>query len=338
MKQYDFVSDVDENGKETVSVAHAPKRKKIDIAPMIICFFIALLIWIYMINLNDTGMSATMTLPITIEGVDELRANEGMMIYGVDKTEVVITVKGSNRDLKKYTKSDYRAVVDVSQLDQSGKHSIPIKVVIPDGSTITVDVASPASLTLYSDISETKVVPFDYIQSNLTTNPSYEYSIEKSVDYIEITGPKSILDTIEGAKFRLPDERYDNSRSFSGFQLSFNDKNGDFISYADSAISYSTANVFVKVNVRAQKMIPVVIRVLGAGSDLVAKPSVDMVFIKGDPQLLSQITEYAINLNLRDASVGSSIEVTIVDDNLPEGVTIENEGSTITITFEKAKN
>ena len=55
MKQYDFVSDVDESGKENVSVAHAPKRKKIDIAPMIICFFIALLIWIYMINLNDTG-------------------------------------------------------------------------------------------------------------------------------------------------------------------------------------------------------------------------------------------------------------------------------------------
>ena len=73
MKQYDFVSDIDENGKENVSVAYAPKRRKIDVVPMIICFFIALLIWIYMINLNDTGMTATMTIPVTIEGVDELR-------------------------------------------------------------------------------------------------------------------------------------------------------------------------------------------------------------------------------------------------------------------------
>ena len=152
MKQYDFVSDVDENGKESVSVAFAPKRKKIDVVPMIICFFIALLIWIYMINLNDTGMTATMTLPVTIEGVDELRANENMMIYGVDKTDVVITVKGSNRDLKKYTKADYRASVNVSDIDESGRHSLPINIIVPDGSTVTVDIASPAAITLLSDV------------------------------------------------------------------------------------------------------------------------------------------------------------------------------------------
>lgn len=336
MKQYDFVSDVDENGKESISVAFAPKRKKIDVVPMIICFFIALLIWIYMINLNDTGMTATMTIPVTIEGVDELRANENMMIYGVDKTDVVITVKGSNRDLKKYTKADYRASVNVSDIDESGRHSLPINIIVPDGSTVTVDIASPAAITLYTDISETKVVPFDYIRGNWITNPSYEYSIEKSTDYIEITGPKMILDTIEGAKFRLPDERYDNSRSFSGFQLSFNDKNGDYISYDNSAITYSTSSVFVKVNVTAQKMIPVVVRVLGAGSNLVAKPSSKVVFIKGDPLLLSQVEEYSINL--LEASVGSTIEKTITSDDLPEGVTVENEGSSITITFEKATN
>ena len=334
MKQYDFVSDVDENGKENISVAYAPKRKKIDVVPMIICFFIALLIWLYMINLNDTGMTSTITLPIAIEGVDELRANENMMIYGVDKSEVVITVKGSNRDLKKYTKGDYKAVVDVSELDDSGKHSLPIKIVIPDGSTIVVDATSPSSISLYSDIFETKIVPFDYIQSNLTINPSYTYSIEKSADYIEITGPKTILDTIEGAKFRLPDERFDNSRSFSGFQLSFNDKNGDFVSYDSSAITYSTTDVVVKVNVIAQKMIPVVVRVLGAGSDLVAIPSSEVVFIKGDPLLLQQVTEYSINL--LEASVSSIIEVTITSDDLPEGVVVENEGSAITITFKKA--
>jgi hypothetical protein len=259
-----------------------------------------------------------------------------MMIYGVDKTDVVITVKGSNRDLKKYTKADYRASVNVSDIDESGRHSLPINIIVPDGSTVTVDIASPAAITLYTDISETKVVPFDYIRGNWITNPSYEYSIEKSTDYIEITGPKMILDTIEGAKFRLPDERYDNSRSFSGFQLSFNDKNGDYISYDNSAITYSTSSVFVKVNVTAQKMIPVVVRVLGAGSNLVAKPSSEVVFIKGDPLLLSQVEEYSINL--LEASVGSTIEKTITSDDLPEGVTVENEGSSITITFEKATN
>lgn len=334
MKQYDFISDIDENGKETVSVADAPKRKKIDIVPMIICFFIALLIWLYMINLNDTGVTSTMTLPITIEGVGELRAKNNMIIYGVDKTEVVVTVKGSNRDLKKYLKDDYSAVVNVADISQSGKQSLPIEIKIPDGSTITVDVMESAAITLYADVSMTKTVPFDYLQGNWITNPSYTYAIEKSTEYIEVTGPKTIIDTIEAAKFRIPDEKYESSKSFSGFQLSFNDKNGDNISYDSNVVSYSTANVYVKIIVTGQKMIPIVVRILGGGTNLIAKPSKEFVFIKGDPAVLAQISEYSINLS--DASIGTEVNVTVSSDILPEGVTVENEGENIAIRFEKA--
>ena len=170
MKQYDFISDIDENGKESISVALAPKRKKIDIVPMIICFFIALLIWIYMVNLNDTGVTSTMTLPITVEGVDEIRARGNMLMYGMDRTEVVVTVKGSNRDLKKYAQSDYRAVVDISEINKVGKHNLPVKVYTPEGSTtITVATTEPAMVSLYTDVSMTVQVPFDYLQGNWVT-------------------------------------------------------------------------------------------------------------------------------------------------------------------------
>ena len=84
MKQYDFVSGTDENGKTVVSVGDAPKRKKLDIIPLIICFFLSLGIWIYMVNLNDTDVTATMTIPIEIEGITTEDKKMTFNIYGVE--------------------------------------------------------------------------------------------------------------------------------------------------------------------------------------------------------------------------------------------------------------
>ena len=173
MKQYDFISDVDESGRENISVAFAHQRKKIEIVPMVICFFIALLIWIYMVNLNDTGVTSTMTIPITVEGADEIRAKSNMLMYGMDRTEVVVTVKGSNRDLKKYSQGDYRAVIDISEINKVGKHNLPVKIITPEGTnTITVASTEPAMVSLYTDVSMTAQVPFDYLQGNWVTNPT----------------------------------------------------------------------------------------------------------------------------------------------------------------------
>lgn len=335
MKQYDFVGEVDENGREVISVANAPKRRKIEVIPMVICFFIALLIWLYMTNLNDTGVSTTITIPVTIEGEDELRASSDMIIYAIDKSEVIVTIKGSNRDLKKYQKDDYSAVVDVSSIISSGRYNIPVKVKVPDGSTITVALTEPGSVSLSADVIVSKTVPFDYLQGSIEFDPQYKYVVEKNTEYIELTGPKTVLDSIESAKFRLPAEEYSTSKSFSGFQLSLCDKNGDFITYDSSVLSYSTTDVTVRVNVIERKMIPVVVKILTGVSNMVAKPDIDVVFINGDPTIVNDINEYVINL--ASGSFGQTVSFTISDHSLPEGVTVENEGSVINISIENTK-
>ena len=333
MKQYDFISEVDENGKQTVSVANAPKRKKIDIVPMIICFVIALLIWMYMVNLNDTGIISTMTIPIVVEGEDELRATSNMMIYGVDRQEVVITVKGSNKDLKKFSKGDYSASIDVSHITEAGRHNMPISVKVPEGSTITLATAEPATVRLYADVNATKTVPFEYIAGNITLNPQYTYSIEKNIEYIEISGPRTLLDTIETSKFRIPDEKYETSKTYSGFQLSFCDKNGDYISYDGNIVSYSTVDVTVKVSISTKKLVPIVVRIVTGDSNVIATPDITGVLISGDPMLLENISEYPINLD--GSSIGQNVSVTLTSANLPIGVKVENEGTVINISFEK---
>ena len=333
MKQHDFRAEVDENGKTKIVVADAPRRKKIDIVPMIICFFIALFMWIYMINLNDTGVTATMTLPIEIEGIDELRANSGMMLYGVDKEEVVITVKGSNRDIKRFTQADYRASINVGDITQSGRHSRTVLISVPTGSTITVETKEHLSVNFYTDVNITKKVPFDFVQGNWITNPSYTYTIEKNADFVDVSGPKSIIDTIEAARFRIPDDKYETGTNFSGFALSFLDKNGDSVTYDNSVVNYSTSSISVKVIVSTKKLIPLEIKLPEGVSGIHANPGVDSIYVQGDPYLLASVNKYTVTLSEEDIAAGGTILFTLTGEDLPDGVSFVTPDQILRITI-----
>ena len=333
MKQHDFRAEVDENGKTKIVVADAPRRKKIDIVPMIICFFIALFMWIYMINLNDTGVTATMTLPIEIEGIDELRANAGMMLYGVDKEEVVITVKGSNRDIKRFTQADYRASINVGDITQSGRHSRTVLISVPTGSTITVETKEHLSVNFYTDVNITKKVPFDFVQGNWITNPSYTYTIEKNADFVDVSGPKSIIDTIEAARFRIPDDKYETGTNFSGFALSFLDKNGDSVTYDSSVVNYSTSNISVKVIVSTKKLIPLEIKLPEGVSGIHANPGIDSIYVQGDPYLLASVNKYTVTLSEEDIAAGGTILFTLTGEDLPDGVSFVTPDQILRITI-----
>lgn len=333
MKQHDFRAEVDENGKTKIVVADAPKRRKIDIVPMIVCFFIALFMWIYMINLNDTGVTATMTLPIEIEGIDELRANAGMMLYGVDKQEVVITVKGSNRDIKRFTQADYRASINVGDITQSGRHSRTVSISVPTGSTITVETKEHLSVNFYTDVNITKKVPFDFVQGNWITNPSYTYTIEKNADFVDVSGPKSIIDTIEVARFRIPDDKYETGTNFSGFALSFLDKNGDSVTYDSNVVNYSTSDISVKVIVSTKKLIPLEIKLPVGVSGIHANPGVDSIYVQGDPYLLASVNKYTVTLSEEDIAAGGTILFTLTGEDLPGGVSFVTPDQILRITI-----
>lgn len=330
MKQYDFTRDPDNSGDDSISIEHTPKRK-LDLWPRLVCLIIAFFIWLYMVNLNETDVSTTITLKISIEGVDALRTDKNMVIYGMDRNIVTISVKGSNRDLKKYTEADYSATVDVSTLNSEGRHTIPINIKTPAGSSIAVSGMDVKNVNLYADYMITKNIRFDVLRGDMTTVTTYTYNIVQSTNYIDIAGPKAIIDTIDSAQYHVEGEFY-SSKSFSGFALQFCDKNGDYVSFDSDVINYSTSDITVKVDVTTHKSIPVVVKVSGIGADLVATPQMSYVTVYGDPMALAQISEYTVNLT--EAILGRNPEVTLTSDNLPDGVTVENEGSVFTVVFE----
>lgn len=196
MKHYEFMKDPDREGNEAISVEHTRKRKH-DIGPKIVCLLIAIVIWVYMINMHDTDTTETLTLKIDVVGSDVLSAEkDGMAVYAMDKKTVNITVKGTNRDLKKFADTDYRATIDVSQIKTIGEHSIPVVIKTPENSTITLVISEPSSVMLYSDYESTVTVPLEAVFHG-TENQKYDAII--SQNYIEVKGPKSVVEKFSRA-------------------------------------------------------------------------------------------------------------------------------------------
>ena len=211
MKQYDFRRNSDGTTGE-ITVEHTPKRK-LDLLPRIICLLAAIGIWIFMVNMNDPNATETMTLKLSIVG--DLVAEDGtpLTVLGMDKTEVTIQVKGTNRDLKSHTAGDYRAVVDVSGVKKSGEITIPVKITTPANSTIKLDTQDVVDVTVTVDLVAEKEITLDvkFAEDSLPVE-GLEYEIGVDVDGVDLTtignkikikGPKSVVDHITSATYTV---------------------------------------------------------------------------------------------------------------------------------------
>lgn len=327
MKQFDFMRNPDKEGEDAVFVGNKPKRR-LDLLPLILCFFIAIVIWIYMVNMNDNDVTATITMPIKIEGDIDLQKDKNLMVYGFDKDSVTVTVKGTNRDLKKYTDTDYTAVVDVSGVSESGRHTLPVLIKTPEGSSITLVGNEQINVNLYSDEMLVKNVAFEAIWGDIVTVSTYNYSLELSHNSVEIAGPRSLVEIIAKAQYKVDGELF-SSKSFSGFEIKFYDSNGNAVDFEKNIMSYSTNDMTVLAKVTHHKEVPLLIKVLGSGSDLSAFTSVEKVNVIGDPMVLAGVTDYTVIL---DEAVEGSITIPFTNDWLPAGAELQETGD-FTVDF-----
>ncbi len=333
MKQFDFSRDPDKFGDEAITVTDRPKRK-IDFWPRLCCLFLAIIVWIYVSNFDDVDVTTSVTLKLDINGTESL--DDGLMIYGVDTQEVTLTVKGNNRDIKKYGAADYGVSIDVSKIESVGKHTVTISPLIPKNTSLTIVSVEPQNAILQADIRTTKQVPFNVIEGDISKVSTYEYSIEKSTDTVEISGPQKILETIEQAQYTITGD-ISKSMVYTGFNLELLDANGGFINNDYGIIESSTANIKVNMNVVKQAELPVVVNAMYENGEIhkinnyaLTKHSVE---VKGDPAVLDGITNYVITLSPEEYAAGVATHSFVAEGHLPEGVILLDEGNSVQIVL-----
>ena len=335
MKKHEFIKDTDENGNETISVSDKPKRR-LDLMPRLICVFLAFIVWIWMVNLNDTDLTESFVIKIQFVGQDVLEDNN-MMMYGFDKHEITVTVKGANRNLQKYNADDYKAIVDVSELSNATNYTLPITVTTPDENNLTVVESAHMTVSFKLDYVEEKEITYDVLASNSQDSGLIRYSfdyqfVDGTKNTIMIKGPQAIVANINSARLNVDGSFALNSDEmlFADFSLAFLDKNLNPISVDSSLIEYSTEGMGVLVNAVAHKEVPIKVIVRGEGKDLVANPGIKAIEIWGKPSLVKSVSEYVIELDR--AELGKDATHTTSSELIGDDVYV-TDGVQITVSF-----
>ncbi len=333
MKQMDFQKERDEKGRESVVIGRQ-RNRRIDLFPRLLCLLFAITIWIYCVNMNESDVTATFSVKLNVIGAESM--SDGMSMYSMSNVpEVKITVKGTNRDINKYSASDYAAYIDVSQIDSVGWSTIKIITTAPENSSLTILSTDIDAVSVYADVATEAVVPLEIKQGNITHNANYEVSheLEDGVKSITIKGPKTLVDEITRVEHVIEGE-FNKSKTISGFSLNFYNKNGEPIVINNSSemspnsISYDTSNMKIHVSVKA----PVVLKIKAIGNFANYIYTVDPVTtnVIGDPEMLNALSDYIIDMG--DKGVGDH-EVIITAEQLgyPEGVKLEAGEIAVTV-------
>lgn len=349
MKQHNFIHDSDAGG-DGIIVATSRKRK-LDIIARIICLIFAFFMWIYFVNINDDDVTAEIKVVLDVIGEETLKAETGQMVYGLDTQEITIVVKGTNRDIKKFSASDYRVTVDVSNISGSGKHTIDVKTILPGDSTVKLSVESiqPQNVTIYSDEVFSDEVPLEVLNVGITT-PYILGNITKSADKVKITGPRAIVESIDKAQFRISDSNpFHTSTTYTGFKLDFCDVNGEYMPYDDTVITYSTSDIRVEVPIYAKTHVGVSVISGGAPVDagkytVTVDPS--SISVIGDPTFIQSdaVKSFKIPLALTEDELNGGTVVKIISDSdLLAGLKLDRDAlsggaSSVVITVTITKN
>ncbi len=174
----------------------------------IISLFIAILLWIVSMNLNNPQMTQTYTVPLQLLNLSHVN-DSGMVILNesdLNKQEVYIKIKATRNDLITLDESRITASIDFSPVDITNSENIgksvpvTIYVSVPSIDYEVVDY-SPRTVNIVFDELTTKDIPIEIVQSGVPAN-NYELTsnIVASPNIVTIKGAKSDVDTVEKAE------------------------------------------------------------------------------------------------------------------------------------------
>lgn len=287
---------------------------KTNTAMKVFSLILAILLWAYVqIAQNPEVVYEIVEVPITITGEADINSS-GFVVSALPKNmKTNVTISAARSKIQTLDTSDLFAFVDVSQCNDKGDFSLPIKVRSND-SEITVMNKNPSSISLYIDkiITVTKPISISY-DGTLDT----DYYIDK--DNIKITPenatikvPELLAENISEVLVSVDMTGVDATvkNSYEGIAVS---ENGEEI-YSEN-LSFVTEKIDVEIPVLKKKTVP--IKIDNAPDGVEFTLNADEVEIAGAEKNLSTVTEIMGYINNYDSEKPqTSYSVTL---KIPDG-------------------
>ena len=172
------------------------------IISIVICFLIAFVLWIYVMMSENPEYEETFSdIPVTVENASKMTSSTGYSIFGNSEYLTDVTIKGQKSIIDNIDENEIKASVDVGDLTVAGSNIVHVDVSLPNN--VQLVESSVEEITIYLDEKDTITVEIQAELASGTIPNNYECDYKPAVNYVEVTGPKSTLESLDHALVAL---------------------------------------------------------------------------------------------------------------------------------------
>ena len=318
------------------------KRLTNNLGLKILAFFIALMLWFIVVNIDNPIKQKVYTdIPVTVINTEVL-AEEQQTFQIVDDTHTIsVTITAQRKVLQKISANDIVAVADMKELTL--KTQIPINVSV-NGYKIESAVASPRNLQVKLEQEQTKKFPIIPTTTGTVRDGFALGKIEAVPEKVTIRGPKSVIEKISRVEASVNVSGLSQDQQLSS-ELVLYDKNNEEIDQKLLTNNIGTGGVGVFVQVLHTRSIPLEFDTSAIHAarghefvDITYEPM--EVLLAGENKVLREIDKIRIPSSALAMSGLTDRTEKVIDISgyLPENVRLvdENAGAVVvTINIEK---
>ncbi|MDP3385967.1 MAG: CdaR family protein [Eubacteriales bacterium] len=167
-------------------------KSKDKIIIQILCVVAALATWLFVVNeVNPITGKDVASIPIIIRNADALE-ELGLVVAGIDISEIRVTVEGYRNDILNITRNDINAFIDVKGYKE-GLNKMPVELELPDGVNI-VDY-SPKQILCELEAVVNRTIDLSVEIDGLVEDGYYVGRSISSVNSVIIRGPRSVVNS-----------------------------------------------------------------------------------------------------------------------------------------------
>jgi len=292
----------------------------------IVSFLIAILVWLYVNNIEDPKIKVTIDdVPVKYK-TSEL--SEKLALISHDIKTIDVEVEASRSEIIGLDENEIEAYLDLSGISDSGDFdNVKIKVSSPNRNINVIKPSKSVCSVRIDDIIKRNVD----VEVEQTGNTEKGYAIIaktiSSVDSVEISGPKKYVDSVKGAYIKVSCDGLAESKEISS-EIVLIDDEGEVIDSKHEAydhIKLSDKKSTAYVSVGKTQTVNVVISGAEAGMEYSVSPSTVEVYSE---KKINKI--YTENISGELSPNNKSVKVKLV---VPEGVTLLSEKNVVTVNL-----
>jgi YbbR domain-containing protein len=157
-----------------------------------LCIVAALATWLFVVNeVNPiTGKDVT-SIPIIVRNAEALE-ELGLVVAGIDISEIRVTVEGYRNDILNITRNDISAFIDVKGYKE-GLNRISVELELPDG--VNVVDYSPKQILCELEAVVNRTIDLTVEIDGLVEDGYYVGRSISSVNSVIIRGPRSVVNS-----------------------------------------------------------------------------------------------------------------------------------------------